>query len=150
MNSLKYAATFNEKLLGANCDVEVVVDLTTGESTATVAMWQMLRSMPACRINIESLEELLVALKSVSASAILLETRAGGVQDHQLNWRSGGASFIIVHPPGRKARYVLNVGTFNREGDLNQLSHQELTDAVDRVNTLRKSVGDNVAALLRR
>lgn len=149
MNSLKYAATFEEKLLGAKCDVDVVVDVATGESTATIAMRQMLRSMPICRIGIETLEELLTAMKAVEASAILLEARPEGAQDHQLNFGFGGASLIVVQPPGKKARYVLTVGSFNKEGEVSQMSHQELADAVARVNALRKSVCDKVNALLR-
>lgn len=148
-NGLKYAATFEEKLLGTKCDVDVVVDVRSGESTANIAMRAMLRSQPACRISIEALEELLVILRSTKSNALLLEARPEGAQDHQLNWSSGAASLIIVQPGGKKPRYVLTIGTFNGEGDLSQLSDQEVADAISRVNALRKTVGDKVERLTR-
>jgi hypothetical protein len=143
-NGIKYAASFDEKLLGSNCDVDVVVDLGTGENTASVAMRQILRTMPMCRISIEALEELLAVLKSAAANAPLLESRPNGAQDHQLNWSSGAASLIIIQPTGKKPRYVLRIGSFNREGELTHLSYEEVADAVEQVNALRKTVTEKV------
>ena len=79
-----------------------------------------------------------------------MENLPDGSQDHQLNFGSGGASLIVVHPQGKKPRFVLTIGMFNREGELSQLSSKELEDAINRVNTLRKLVSDKVKTLLHR
>jgi hypothetical protein len=144
MNNLKYAASFEEKLFGTTCDVEVVSDLVSGKVTATIAMRQILRSIPACRIGIEELEELLAAMKTAVARASLLAAQPVRALDHQLNWSSGVASLIVVHPPKKNPRYVLTIGSFNLEGDLSQMTFQEVANAIERVNALCKSVSEKV------
>ena len=44
--ALKYATTFDEKLFGVRCDVDIVVNLDTGESFASLGMRPFLRSSP--------------------------------------------------------------------------------------------------------
>ena len=48
---LKYATSFDEKLLGTGCDVEVVIEIESGEVSAVIAMRQFLRSSPIFRIS---------------------------------------------------------------------------------------------------
>ena len=98
---LKYATSFDEKILGVGCDVEVVVDLDSGEASATVAMRQFLRSGPAFRIGAKDLASIAAAVKAAKDRVGLLESLAEGALDHQLNYSSGGASLIVVHPKGK-------------------------------------------------
>lgn len=142
MTNLRYVASFEEKLLGSTCDVEVIVDLKTGQSTARIKMRELLRSMPACEFSIESLEELVEAISTASKSAKLLDDPPEGADDHQMNWSSGAASLVAVKPRKKKARFVLNIGRFNHEGELDQINSRQLVDALSRIQTLRKRVSD--------
>lgn len=143
---LKYATTFDEKILGVGCDVDVVVDLGTGAASATIAMRQFLRSSPAFRIAARDLEAIAEAVKTAKASIKLLDSLADGALDHQLNFSVGGASLIVVHPKGKSARYVLTVGMFNAEGDIAEISSEEIDAAVKRISELTKQVSSKVAA----
>ena len=57
--------------------------------------------------------------------------------DHQLNYSSGGASLIVVHPKGKSARFVLTIGLFNQEGGIDSLSSVEIDATVKRVDELK-------------
>lgn len=137
---LKYATTFDEKIFGVGCDVDVVVDLGTGEASATIAMRQFLRSSPAFRIAERDLEAIADAVKTAKASIKLLDSLADGALDHQLNFSAGGASLIVVHPKGKTARYVLTIGMFNDEGDIAELSSVVIDAAVKRIGELKERV----------
>lgn len=50
---IKYATSFDEKLLGVGC--EVVVDIESSVAQACVEMRSFLRSTPAIRITLENL-----------------------------------------------------------------------------------------------
>ena len=54
-SGLNYATTFEERLLGVKCDVEVVVELSSGDTSVVAAMRQALRSSPVCHISIDTL-----------------------------------------------------------------------------------------------
>jgi hypothetical protein len=142
---LKYATSFDEKILGVGCDVEVVVDLDSGEASATVAMRQFLRSSPAFRIGAKDLASIAAAVKVAKDRVGLLESLAEGALDHQLNYSSGGASLIVVHPKGKSARFVLTIGMFNQEGGIDSLSSAEIDAAVKRVEELKALARAKVA-----
>jgi len=134
---LKYATSFDEKILGVGCDVEVVVDLDSGEVSAIVAMRQFLRSSPAFRICEKDLASIAAAVKAAKDRVGLLASLAEGALDHQLNYSSGGASLIVVHPKGKSARFVLTIGMFNQEDGIDSLSSAEIDAAVKRVDELK-------------
>ena len=137
---LKYATTFDKKILGVGCDVEVVVDIESGEASATVAMRQFLRSSPASRIDAEDLSAIAAVVKSVRGRVGLLDSTVDGATDHQLNYSSGGATLVVVHPKGRPPRFVLTIGMFNKEGEIDSLSADEIDAAVKRVTQLKELV----------
>lgn len=143
---LKYATSFDEKILGIGCDVDVTVDVETGEASATIAMRQFLRSSPAFKISADELSAIGDVVKKARASLPLLEDFIDGSQDHQLNYSSGGASLIIVHPKGKPARFVLNIGMFNKEGVMDELSSEEIDAAVKRVGELTAMVKAKLAS----
>lgn len=143
---LKYATSFDEKLLGVGCDVEVTIDVESGESSAIIAMRQFLRSSPVFRISIENLASVAAAINSAKASASLLQNMVDGGMDHQLYYSVGGASLIVVQPKDRKARFVLAIGAFSREGDLDSLSDADVTGAVQKVDALKAKVRAKVMA----
>lgn len=134
---LKYATSFDEKILGVGCDVEVVIDVDSKEVSATVAMRQFLSSSPAFRIGAKDLASIAAAVKAAKDRIGLLESLAEGALDHQLNYSSGGASLIVVHPKGKSARFVLTIGMFNQEGVVDSLSSAEIDAAVKRVDELK-------------
>ena len=137
---LNYATTFEEKVLGVKCEVEVVVELSSGNSSVTAGMRQALRSSPACYLTIDTLEALLNCIKATHKNAKLLDDLAEAATDHQLNASVGGATLIIVKPPGKPARFTLTVGLFHREGKLEELSTKEIEAAIQTLSALRKRV----------
>ncbi len=143
---MKYATSFDEKLLGVGCDVEVVVDIESGAAQACVEMRAFLRSTPAFRITLESLQSISEAIKSARTSAKLLESLVGDATAHQLNYSSGGATLIVVHPKGKNARFTLSIGSFAREGELDALTDKEIADAVAKVESLKAKVVAKVVA----
>ena len=144
--SLKYATTFDEKLLGVGCDVDVVVNVDTGETSASVSMRPFLRSSPVFQISLENLKAISSAVKSAKAKAKLLESLVDGAGDHQLNYTYGGASLIVVQPPKKKPKAVLTIGSFSREADLDKLSDAELAEAIAITEKLAAKVKAKVTA----
>ncbi len=138
VGGLKYATSFEEKLLGVRCDVDVIVDLSTGDASAVVAMRQMLSPSPAFRITLADLATVAEVIKTVPTQSKLLESLVDGATDHQLNFSHKGCTLTIVKPKGRPARYVLGIGLFNREGDLAELSASELTSAIEKLEQLKE------------
>jgi len=139
-SGLKYATTFDEKLFGKGCDVDVIVDLESGEASATVAMRPFLRSNPPFRISSEDLAALAQAVKLVGPRSSLLDALAEGALDHQLSYSTGGATLIVVHPKGRSARYTLSIGMFQKEGELGEPIGAEIEAAVKRTEELKAKV----------
>ncbi len=144
---LQYATTFDEKLLGMGCEVEIVVDIDSGNAKASIAMRSLLRTSPAFHISIDVLVGVVTTIKSAKSHAALLENLATDATDHQLNYETGCACLTVVQPPGKKkARYTLSIGAFNREGDLDTLSDDEISAAVQRVERLKAMVCAKVMA----
>jgi hypothetical protein len=143
---MKYATSFDEKLLGAGCDVEVVVDLESGVAQACLEMRSFLRSTPAFRITLEDMQSVSAAIKSARTNAKLLESLVGDATAHQLNYSAGGATLIVVHPKGKNARFTLSIGSFAREGELDALTDKEIADAVAKVESLKAKVVAKVVA----
>lgn len=143
---IQYATSFDVKLLGVGCDVEVVVDIESGEATAIVAMRSFLRSTPAFRISLEDLTAVANGVRLAHTRAKLLEQMVDGANDHQLNFSVGGSSLIIVHPKDKKARFVLTIGSFAREGDLDKLTDKEIAESVKAVEELKAKVQKKVLA----
>jgi hypothetical protein len=135
-NSLKYATTFDEKLFGAGCDVDVVVNLVTGDTIATVSMRPFFRSSPVFQISLANLTAISEAVSAAKAHSNLLETLVEGAGDHQLQYQHGGASLTVVKPPKKTASAVLSIGSFTRESDLSELSVEELTKAITTCDRL--------------
>ena len=128
--ALRYATTFDEKLLGVGCDVDIVVNLDTGEALSWVSMRPFLRSSPAFRISLDNLKAIRDAVNSAKSNAKLLESMADGAVDHQLQYHYGGASLTVVQRPLKAAKAVLTIGSFNLESDLGKLSIEDLNDAI--------------------
>ena len=136
VGGLRYATSFELKLLGAKCDVEVVVDLGSQEASAIVSMRRLLSPSPAFRAAREDLAALSGCIRQARENAGLLDATTEGAQAHQLNCSCGGAVLIVVKPPGKPARYTLNVGLFHREGLLEELTSKEIDEAVEQVDAL--------------
>lgn len=143
---IKYATTFDEKLLGIGCDVEVVVDIESGAAQACIEMRSFLRSTPAFRITHENLQAVSEAVKNARTSAKLLDNLVDDASSHQLNFSAGGANLIVVKPKGKNARFTLSIGSFAREGDLNALTDNEIAGAVAKVENLKAKVLAKVIA----
>ena len=143
---LKYATSFDEKLLGTGCDVEVVIEIESGEVSAVIAMRQFLRSSPVFRISDVDLAAMSDAIKSAKRSAKLLENMVDGATDHHLNYAARGASLTIVHPKEKKARFVLSIGAFTQEGDLEKLSDVEIVEALKRIEELKSKVTKKIGS----
>jgi hypothetical protein len=141
-----YATSFDEKLLGVGCDVEVVVDIESGVAQACVDMRSFLRSTPAFRITLEDLQSVSAAIRNARTNAKLLESLVGDALAHQLNYSVGGATLIVVHPKGKNARFTLSIGSFAREGDLDALTDKEIADAVTKGESLKAKVVAKVGA----
>lgn len=139
-SSLNYATTFEQKLLGHKCDIEVVVDLSTGEASVVAGMRQALRSSPACHISLDTLERLAACIRDVGKNSRLLDRLVDEATDHQLNCSFGGGTLIVVKPPGKSARFTLTIGLFHREGSIEELSAKEVDDAISALDGLRKRV----------
>jgi len=141
---LQYATSFDEKLFGVGCDVEIVVDTESGDVQAVVAMRSFLRSTPAFRISVVDLIGIAKAIESATSRAKLLEQLIDDATDHQLNYSVGGAMLVVVHPKGKKARYTLHIGAFHREGEVDKLSASDITEALNKVEELTKKVRNKV------
>lgn len=141
---LRYAATFNEKILGVGCDVDVAVDLVSGEALVIASMRRTLSSEPAFRISREDLASLSSCVKTAKERAGILDNKVKGSSDHQLNCACGGATLIVSKPAGKPARFALNVGLFHREGGLEELSAKELDEAVAKLDALTARVASKM------
>ncbi len=144
--SLNYATTFDEKLLGVGCDVEIVVNTESGDAKATIAMRSFLRASPSFNMSLEELIGVVNAIQSAKSRAALLANLVGDATDHQLNYETGCATLIVVQPPKKKAFYTLSIGAFSREGELDTLSDAEVSAAVQRVESLKAMVCAKVMA----
>lgn len=140
VTSLNYATTFEQKLLGYKCDVEVVVNLASGEASVVAGMRQALRSSPACYLSLDTLEGLASCIRDVKKSSRLLDSLIDDATDHQLNCSFGGGTLIVVKPPSKSARFTLTIGLFHREGPVEELSSKEIDDAISLLDGLRKRV----------
>lgn len=136
----RYATSFKEHLFEGKCDVEVVVDLIFKRASSVLSMSQFLSSRPVFAISLENLKHLLRAIQDIRSHAGLLGTLLPGATDHQLNCSTGGATVIVVHPPGKPARFTLSVGTFHREGILEELDVREIEEAISKIEALEKRV----------
>lgn len=133
---LRYATLFEVQLLGAKCDVEVVVALSTQEASASVSMRQFFSASPVFRATRDDLAALSACIRQARENATLLEATADGAESHQLNCSCGGGVLVVVRPPGKPARYTLNVGLFQREGFLADLTSKEIDEAVAQMDVL--------------
>jgi hypothetical protein len=142
---LRYAATFKEKILGAGCDIDVSVDIGSKETVVFASMTRMLSSQPVFRISRDDLAALASCVKAAKERASILDRKAEGACDHQLNYSFGGATFIIVKPKSDKpASYTLTIGLFHQEGLLEELSTTEFDQAVEKLDTLASRVKSKV------
>jgi hypothetical protein len=142
--SLKYATTFDEKLLGVGCDVDVTVSLVTGDAVAAVSMRPLLRSSPAFQISLDNLKAIAAAVESAKTNFKLLESKVDGAEDHQLQYHYGGASLTVAKPTQKPAKAVLTIGSFSRESDLEKLSIEEISKAVSTCEELISKVKQKV------
>lgn len=133
---LRYATSFEAKLLGAKCDIEIVVDLSSQEASASVSMRQLLSPSPAFKATRDDFAALSSCIREARESAKLLDETAEGAQAHQLNCSCGGAVLIVVKPTGKPTRYTLNVGLFHREGLLEELTSDEIDEVIKQVDIL--------------
>jgi hypothetical protein len=140
----RYATSFKEQLFGGKCDVEVVVDLSSRRTSSLLSMNQFLSSRPAFTISLDGLRLLLRSIQDIKGYKGLLNELLPGATDHQLNCSMSGATVIVVHPPGKPARFTLSVGTFHREGALEELSVSEIEDAITKIAALEKRVLDKL------
>jgi hypothetical protein len=142
---LRYATTFKEKILGVGCDVDISVDIDSKEMVVIASMTRMLSSQPAFRISRDDLAAIASCIKAAKKMASILDSKAEGACDHQLNCSIGGAAMIIVKPAADKpARYTLHIGLFNQEGSLDELSTKELDDALEKLDALASRVRSKV------
>lgn len=132
----RYATVFRRRLLGAACEVEVVVELSSLAGSAIVSMRQPLGAQAAFAVSLAQLQALQRALGEMKQAAGLLDALLPEAQDHQLNATAGAATAILVRPAGRPARYALSVGSFHREGELASLPLAEVAEAVKTVEAL--------------
>ncbi len=140
----RYATSFKEQLFGGKCDVEVVVDLTSRRTSSVLSMSQFLSSRPVFTISLEGLRLLSRAIQDIKSHKGLLNELLPGATDHQLNCSTGGATVIVVHPPGKSARFTLSVGTFHREGVLEELSVADVEEAITKIEALENRVLDKL------
>lgn len=146
-NDVRYATSCKDRLFGAKCEIEVVVELSTLDGTVVLLMSQLLGSGPAFSISIDDLKALSISIKAFHKHAPLLETLSPGATDHQLNWTRGCASIIVVHPKGKPPRYSLSIGPYHQEGDLSELNAKEVDEAVERLDAFRSRVTDKIKNL---
>ena len=144
---LKYATRFDQKLLGTGCDVDVTVDLVSGQARAVVRMRALLRSSPAFEIALPDLKAVAAAIQTAKAKVKLLDALVDGADDHQFNYDQSGASLIVVKPPKKDAMAVLTIGSFNRECALADLSDKELTQAISTIEALVARVQGKLGAV---
>jgi hypothetical protein len=137
---LRYATTFRESILGVSCDIDVTANLKTGKGTTVVSMRRTLSPNPGFQISGEDLVTLLSCIKMAKAGASLLVEKPEMALDHQLNCSCGGAMLVVVKPLGKPARFALNIGLFHREGDLEDLSVEQLEVAITTLDRLKTKV----------
>lgn len=141
---LRYAAEFDEKILGVGCVVEVMVNITSGEASAVASMKQILSSQPGFRISKKHLVALASCVETAKQRSGVLNRQAAGSKQHQLNCTCGEATLIVVKPDDKPARYTLNIGLLHRSGELEELSTKEIDDAVAKLDELISRVSSNM------
>jgi hypothetical protein len=132
---LRYAASFKERLLGGTCENEVVVDLSTRDVSVVLGMTQFLSHGPTFLISLEHLKCLSQSISQIKTKAALLDSLIEGAENHQLNVNHGGATIIVVHPQGKKARFALSIGSYHREGVLSEIDSTDIDDAIAKLES---------------
>ncbi len=145
-NGLRYAVSFEEKIFGAKCSVEVAVDLASGETSVVVSMLRFLSPEPAFRITRDDLAGLASFIRTAKSRSSLLDERVEGSMNHQMDCSIGGASLITFKPIGKPARFNLSIGLFHQEGPLNELSAEEVDQAVAKLDSISAKVSKKAAA----
>jgi hypothetical protein len=126
--------------------VEIVVDLSTRDASSVLSMTSFLSSRPVFAISLDNLKQLSRGVSDLKSSAKILGTLIEGATDHQLNCTVGGATAIVVQPPGKPARFTLTIGAFHREGQLDELDTRDIDEAIKRLESLQGRVVQKVAA----
>ena len=142
----RYVTSFKEQLFGGKCEIEVVVDLSTRAPSSVLAMIGFLSSRPTFAISLENLKLLTRAVADLKSNAKLLGALTEGETGHQLNCTVGGATAIVVQPPGKPGRFTLAIGTCHREGQLEELDTRDIDEAIKRIEALQNRVVQKVAA----
>jgi len=142
----RYVASFKEQLFGGQCEVEVVVDLSTRSVSSILSMSSFLNSRPTFSISLEHLKQLARGVADVKNNAKLLNTLVDGATDHQLNCTVAGATAIVVQPLGKPRRFTLTIGAFHREGPLEEFETHDIDAAIQRIEALQGRVVQKVVA----
>lgn len=145
----RYATSFKEQLFGGKCEVEIVVDLSTRAASSVLSMTSFLSTRPTFSISLENLKQLARGVSELKNNAKILSALIEGATDHQLNCTAGGATAIVVQPPGKPARFTLTIGAFHREGQLDELDTRDVDEAIKRIESLQGRVVQKVAGTTR-
>ena len=133
---LQYQATYDAKLLGVGCDVHVSVDLSTGDVSVVAAMRRLISPDPAFQISKDDLVCLSACIKSAKDRVGLLADTSAELKSQNLSCSCGGASLIVVLPPGKVASFSLTIGLFHEHGTMEKLSSKNVDDAIATMETL--------------
>jgi len=142
----RYATSFNERLFGVKCEVEIVLDLLTHAPSSVLSMTSALSSRPIFSISLENLKLLARAVADLKNNAKLLNALTGGATHHQLNCTIGGATAVVFQPPGKPARFTLTIGAFHRMGLLEELDTRDIDLAIRKIDDLQAAVVQKVVA----
>jgi hypothetical protein len=141
----RYATSFKERLFGAKCEVEIVIDLSTHAPSSVLSMTSLLSSRPIFSISLENLKLLARGVADLKNNAKLLNALTVGATYHQLICIVGGATAIVFQPPGKAARFTLTIGAFHRMGLLEELDTRDIDVAIRRIDALQVGVVQRVA-----
>ena len=140
----RYAASFKDRLFGVKCEVEIVVDLTTHAPYSVLSMTSFFGGPPLFSISLDNLRLLARGISELKNNANLLSALIVGSTDHQLRCTVGGATAIVLQPPGEATQYTLTIGTFHRMGPLNELSTSDIDVAIKTIEDLQAVVVRNI------
>lgn len=143
-----YSVSFESRLFGGRCIVEVTVDLNTGQASSVLSMPSLLSAQPVFAISLEDLKAFAEGVQQLKARSRVLASLPNGAQDAWLKCLVGNATAVVFQPEGKPDQFTMNIGAYHRHGDLGTLDLAEIHTAIEKLTSFEKAALARVGSSL--
>jgi hypothetical protein len=136
----QFVVTFEERLFGGKCVIEVAIDLSTLTALSTLSMTSMFSERPVFTMPRADFNMFVAAIRRLQATAKKLSPAPEGSIASQLNCTVNAATAVIFQAEGKPVRYTLNIGNFSKAGELTEMDLGEIEEAIRKMDELEGRV----------